>query len=98
MSSSTSAGCSAAARVPHCDHSDTRPPHAPRCGMHSSSDPFAARGLLPAGRQERRDIMNTVTTRATTTDGLWARGLNAVLGLWLIISAYLWPHITGQVT
>jgi hypothetical protein len=40
---------------------------------------------------------STMATRSTQ-DGIWARGLNAALGIWLIISAYLWPHATGQIT
>ena len=40
--------------------------------------------------------MNTVTTRSAN-DGMWARGLNALLGLWLIISAYAWGHSGAQV-
>jgi hypothetical protein len=41
--------------------------------------------------------MNTVTTHSAN-DGRWARGLYALLGIWLIISAYFWPHVVGQVT
>lgn len=41
--------------------------------------------------------MNTVTAHSGN-DGRWARGINALLGIWLIISAYVWPHVVGQVT
>jgi hypothetical protein len=30
------------------------------------------------------------------TSGQWFRGVNAVLGVWLIISTFLWPHTRAQ--
>ncbi|MDB4935509.1 MAG: hypothetical protein JWP87_2481 [Labilithrix sp.] len=43
--------------------------------------------------------MNANTVGApSATDGIWARASNAILGIWLIVSVYLWPHITRQVT
>jgi hypothetical protein len=32
----------------------------------------------------------------SSSSGLWARWLNAVLGVWLFFSAFAWPHTAGQ--
>jgi hypothetical protein len=32
------------------------------------------------------------------SNGTWARGVNAVLGMWLIVSAFAWPHAMAQQT
>ncbi len=32
------------------------------------------------------------------SNGTWARAVNAVLGVWLFVSAFAWPHATSQQT
>ena len=46
--------------------------------------------------------MNTTTTRPMGAPGTsmagWPRIASAILGAWLFISAFIWPHTTAQMT
>lgn len=40
--------------------------------------------------------MNAISTLPNS--GMWARGVNAFLGLWLVLSTFFWPHTAAQAT
>ncbi len=42
--------------------------------------------------------MATTIGSSPYTSSQWARGANVVLGVWLFISAFIWPHSSAQMT
>src|SRR5262249_31763739 len=65
-------------------------------GFRSGAPDQALRRQLNGGTTMPDVINSPKTTRGT--DFLWPRGLNIVLGIWLFISAFLWPHFEPQFT
>lgn len=41
--------------------------------------------------------MDAMSMRGATTFA-WPRALNVILGIWLFISAFVWPHTSAQMT
>jgi hypothetical protein len=61
-----------------------------------------ARGRLLA-LERRLSIMtinqpNGTLSTSTNNPGAWPRYLNAAVGAWLFISAFLWPHSSAELT
>lgn len=42
--------------------------------------------------------MNATSMRGAPMTASWARAINVILGVWLFISAFAWPHTSAQMT
>ncbi len=54
--------------------------------------------MATIGTTTRTPYQSTTGSPSTATSNSWARWLNIALGVWLFISAWVWPHTTSSAT